>query len=99
VTPEGAEPSIDLDRHAPVRYGYRMPGAWLVHPETFRNEFCSGLDHKRVAETLLEHGMLERSEERITKQQRIKTPGGGTKPQWFYWITNKILESGEDGAS
>ena len=98
VTPEGAEPSIDLDRHAPVRYGYRMLGAWLVHPETFRNEFCSGLDHKRVAETLLEHGMLERSEGRITKQQRIKTPGGGTKPQWFYWITHAILEAGEDEA-
>lgn len=75
-----------------------MPGAWLVHPDTFRNEVCSALDHKRVAETLLEHGMLERSEERITKQQRIKTPGGGTRPQWFYWITNKILESGEDEA-
>ena len=36
--------------------------------------------------------MLERGEERITKQQRIKTPGGGSEPQWFYWITDKILE-------
>jgi hypothetical protein len=61
-------------------------------------EPCSGLDHKRVAETLLEHSMLERSEGRITKQQRIKTPGGGTKPQWFYWITHAILEAGEDEA-
>ena len=91
MTPEGAEPSIDLDRHAPVRYGYRRPGMWFVFPEVFRKEFCSGLDHKRVAETLFEHGMLERGE-RIAKQQRIKTPGGGTKPQWFYWITDKILE-------
>ena len=93
--PEDA-PSIDLDaRHAPVRYGYRRPGVWLVFPEVFRNDFCSGLDHKRVAETLLEHGMLERSKERWEKLQRIKEPGGDVKPKWFYWITDKILESDE----
>ena len=68
---------------------------WLVFPEVFRNDFCSGLDHKRVAETLFEHGMLERSKERWEKLQRIKEPGGDVKPKWFYWITDKILESDE----
>ena len=72
---------------------------WLVFPEVFRSDFCSGLDHKRVAETLLEHGMLERSQERLEKLQRIKMPGGEIKPRWFFWITNKILESDEDEAS
>ena len=92
------EPLQDLDsRRAPVRYGYRMPGVWLVFPEVFRNEFCGGLDHLRVAETLHEHGMLERSEGRLVKQQRIKTPGkSDLKPQWFYWITEEILDFDED---
>ena len=99
VMVEGVDPSTDLDRHVPVRYGYRRPGMWFVFPEVFRNDFCGGLDHRQVAETLHEHGMLERGGKRIEKQQRIKTPGGNSDPQWFYWITAKILESGEDGAS
>ena len=99
VTVEGEFPLADLDRHAPVRYGYRRPGIWFVFPEVFRNDFCGGLDHRQVAETLHEHGMLERGGKRIEKQQRIKTPGGNSEPQWFYWITAKILESGEDGVS
>ena len=42
---------LNLDaHHAPVRYGYRRPGVWLVFPEVFHSEFCSGLDHKRVAD-------------------------------------------------
>ena len=98
VMVEGVDLSTDLDRHAPVRYGYRRPGIWFVFPEVFRNDFCGGLDHRQVAETLHEHGMLERGGKRIEKQQRIKTPGGSSEPQWFYWITAKILESGEDGA-
>jgi hypothetical protein len=53
----------------------------------------------RVAEILHERGMLERSEERPTKLQRIKEPGGDVKPKWFFWITDKILESDEQGAS
>lgn len=76
---------------------------WLVFPEVFRNDFCSGLDHRRVAETLLEHGMLKCSENRtdgrLDKQQRVKMPGDErSKPQWFYWITDKILDSSEDEA-
>jgi putative DNA primase/helicase len=100
VVVPGASPSINLDGHrAPVRYGYRMPGVWLVFPEVFRSDFCGGLNHLQVAETLHEYGMLERSKERITKQQRIKTPGtSDSEPEWFYWITAKILESGEDVA-
>jgi putative DNA primase/helicase len=62
VAGANVEPLQELDGHrAPVRYGYRMPGAWLVFPEVFRNDFCGGLDHLQVAETLHEHGMLERS--------------------------------------
>jgi putative DNA primase/helicase len=98
VVVSGASPAIDLDaHHAPVRYGYRRPGAWLVFPEVFRNDFCGGLDYRRVAETLVEHGMLQPGRDRPTKLQRIKVPGSErTAPQWFYWITDKILESGED---
>ena len=99
VTPEGAEPSIDLDRHAPVRYGYRMPGAWLVFPEVFRNEFCSGLDHKRVAETLLEHGMLERSEEADNQTAAHQDAGRGHKTSVVLLDHNaRSLKSGEDEA-
>jgi uncharacterized protein (DUF927 family) len=98
VTVAGDDPLVDLDRHAPVRYGYRRPGMWFVFPEVFRSDFCGGLDHIRVAEILHGRGMLERSELRITKQQRIKTPGGGSEPKWFYWITDKILDSSDDKA-
>jgi putative DNA primase/helicase len=98
VSVDGGIPVVDIDRHVPVRYGYRRPGMWFVFPEVFRNEFCSGLDYRQVAETLHEHGMLERGEKRIAKQQRVKTPGGDSEPQWFYWITDKIIESGEDEA-
>ena len=51
VVVSGESPSVNLNaHHAPVRYGYRRPGVWLVFPEVFHSEFCSGLDHKRVAD-------------------------------------------------
>lgn len=50
-------------RRTPNRAGYRRfaGGAWqyLVTPEVFRNEVCTGLDYRRVASLLRDRGLLE----------------------------------------
>ena len=62
-------------------------------PKCFATTSVAASTIERVAETLLEHGMLERSEERIEKQQRIKTPGGDPNLSGFTGSRPRSLSS------
>lgn len=79
------------------RLGYRKGAGdtreWWVLPETWKAEFCSGLDPITVARALHKHGMLKR--QNSTRFPRIVTLPGGTKKR-VYVLTSKVL--GEDAA-
>ncbi|XIA66440.1 hypothetical protein ACFIOY_10835 [Bradyrhizobium sp. TZ2] len=77
----------------PNRLGWRKgSGAdreWLVPSETWKAEFCTGLDAKFVARTLAEAGMLERASD---GNQQVRKIGGANKR--VFVINPSILDGG-----
>ena len=61
---------------------------FLVFPETFKVDVCSGYNPKMVADLLAERGMLKRSPNG-KNQYTVRIPGLGLKK--VYYITPKIL--------
>ena len=80
---------------AGYRKGYGPDRQWLVFPEIWRNEDCSGLDPTATARVLARHGMLIRDEigQKFARSER--TPYG---PKRVYVLTAKILDEGQDDA-
>ena len=81
-------------RDVPNRAGWRKgEGAdreWLIPPETWRAEICAGLDHKAVARTLSEAGILRRSDDGFQQVRKIR--GKSTR---VFVIGAAIIEGGE----
>jgi uncharacterized protein (DUF927 family) len=89
--------TFDVDaKRSLVRTGFRKGQGehrrWLVFPEMWRAEVCSGLDPTFVAKILVEQGMLERGEDRnLAKVVKIKNFAGG-KAKRFYVLTPRLFE-------
>ena len=65
---------------SPNRAGWRKGEGeereWLIPPETWKAEICTGLDPGFVARTLAEHGLIERASDGFQPVRRI---GGSNK--------------------
>ena len=65
---------------------------YLVLPETFRSEVCSGIDYRYAIKVLQNHGWLapghgDRSTQRLKKAPGMKSP-------WVYVLTSKMWDEG-----
>lgn len=77
------------------RRGHGDRRAWMVLPEVFKGEICSGLDAVATARILADRGMLKRDPE--GKFQRSeREPGGSTLR--VYVVTAAVLEGGTDAS-
>jgi len=75
----------------PNRAGWRKgrgdEQVWLVPPETWKSEVCSGLDPKLTARVLGERGMLDRADDGFQKVQWVSS-----RSTRCYTITAKIFD-------
>lgn len=65
---------------------------WWVPPETWKAEFCNGMDPEFVARTLYKRGMLRRQDER---NLQCKVRVGGGNPFRVYALTAAIISDVE----
>ncbi|MCJ2060106.1 DUF927 domain-containing protein [Methylobacterium sp. J-048] len=84
-------------RPVPNRAGWRRGHGdgrvWLVLPEMWKSEVCTGLDPVATAKILAERGMLKRDPNgRLQRSER--TPGGATLR--VYVITAAVFDGGSD---
>ncbi|MCJ2069751.1 DUF927 domain-containing protein, partial [Methylobacterium sp. J-030] len=84
-------------RPVPNRAGWRRGHGdgrvWLVLPEMWKSEVCTGLDPVTTAKILAERGMLKRDpNSRLQRSER--TPGGATLR--VYVITASVFDGGSD---
>ena len=83
------------------RAGYRRKGQdgqirFMVFPEIFRNDVCSGFNHKTVCQTLARMGALVSDHGRLTKKER--TPDSGAGGINLYVVTSVIF-TGNTGST
>ncbi|WP_374483120.1 DUF927 domain-containing protein [Zoogloea sp.] len=106
-------PSI-VDTHAPRtmnRAGWKRPTKetaslnepdhifeYLVYPEVFKRELCSGFDPLQVAKELSKRGALRVSVDggKTRFQTKFREPGA-ERAGWFYLLTPRVLEGFDDG--
>jgi uncharacterized protein (DUF927 family) len=86
----------DESQRIPNRAGFyraNTDGAreYLVLPEVFKREMCSGFDGKFAVKVLTERGWLIPGSDRSTQKQRL--PGMG--PAWVYVFGGKVWEGEE----
>ncbi len=90
------EPLDEADARTVLnRAGWRKGGnerEWLIPPETWKNEICSGLDPKFVAKTLAEAGILKRASD---GNQQVRKIDGANKR--VFVIGAAIFDGGEHG--
>ncbi len=71
------------------KVGYKKKSAYLILPETFRDEVCAGSKPEEIAEHLERAGYLNTAgKNRLKKQERI----GGAQV-YFYSVSENILEA------
>lgn len=97
----------DLDWITRERAGFRKPmvqtgtleaaDAFYVLREAFRDEMCSGFDHRDVARALADAGMLMRDEKSRKFTRRERLPRTGLTP--CYVILPSIWEGAADAES
>ena len=80
-----------LNNRAGWRKGSGREAEWLIPPETWKAEICSGLNPTMVVRTLFDHGMLLRAGDGFQLVRRI---GGANKR--VYVLTAEILAGGGD---
>ncbi|MGU3326109.1 DUF927 domain-containing protein [Methylobacterium mesophilicum] len=73
------------------RRGHGDGRVWLVLPEMWKSEVCSGLDPVATARILAEHGMLKRDKAKLQRPER--TPAGQLR---VYVITAAVFDGGSD---
>jgi len=84
-------------RPVPNRAGWRRGHGdgrvWLVLPEMWKSEVCTGLDPVATAKILAERGMMKRDPNgRLQRSER--TPGGATLR--VYVMTSMVFDGGSD---
>lgn len=86
-------------RPVPNRAGWRRGHGdgrvWLVLPEVFKGEICSGLDAVATARILADREMLKR-DPNGKLQRSERAPGGSTLR--VYVVTAAVLEGGSDAS-
>jgi uncharacterized protein (DUF927 family) len=86
----------DVHNRLGWRKGEGAQQEWWILPETWKSEFCNGLDPNLAARTLAEHGMLRRQDDK--NLQCVVAPGISGKKQRIraYVLTSKVLGTCED---
>ena len=83
-------------QHVQNRLGWKrgtgLERQWLIPAESWKNEFCAGLDATFVAKTLCELGMLVRGADQFASV--VKIAGHSTKVRI---LTASILQGGDNG--
>ena len=92
------EPTDETDarpvlNRAGWRRGHGAGRVWLVPPETWKTEVCSGLDPVATARILAEHGMLKRDKGKFQRPER--TPAGQLR---VYVVTAAVFDGGSDAS-
>jgi len=93
--PAGTYADPEKDPRIVNRVGFRRPDGsggteYLVLPESWRSEVCSGLDPVAAAKVLADRGMLARgSDGKLQDRQRVP---GFANPIRCYRLTSKVLD-------
>lgn len=66
---------------------------YLILPEAFRNEVCSGYDGKLVAGALHKRGLLTHSVGRM--QLKVRLPELGDDSVWVYCVRTRLFSADE----
>ncbi len=75
------------------REGSGASREWFIPPEIWKSVICAGLDHRFVAQTLANAGILDRGTAGIQRPKRIR----GASPIKVYVVNATIFEGGGDG--
>jgi putative DNA primase/helicase len=81
-----------VNNRAGWRRGVGSEREWLIPPQVWKAETCSGVDAKMVARILAERGLLVRASDGFQSVRRIDG-----EPHRVYVLTAKIFEGGDEG--
>jgi putative DNA primase/helicase len=99
ATVDGVEAVRDAEEGRPInqrlgwRKGFGSDRIWMIPPEIWKTEICTGLDPRYVAQTLGERGMLDKPPKGWQSLRRINGI-----PTRVYIINTSIFERGNDAA-